>query len=390
MDTMQRIISKNQHSDGLIGLWPQNQMLETVSYDFSKYQRHGTHVNATNRYRMARSYGHYMNMTGYNLKSGSYTEICSGGFANDNEISNPGFEDLGAGGTDFFDDWYAQDGGDGTIEQDLAVFRSGAASAKLSRGTNPCWVRATNFSVSAGEVWEVQYWAYGDGVNESQHAVLPLTGDDIVLLEGNGVTAAAWTKVSFEFTVPDNVTVARFYLHAPAVNGAFAYFDDVDIRGPGGFKGSAGTVIAAAQVDELGIWTDGIDHTVIQIAADVNNVIHLRKVAADNTFAFLYNAGGTAEVQLTAGLTSVGLVVYGMTWDISAGANGEVRYYIDGIASGATDTALGTWIGDLDDTLTLIGASSTVPTTVWAGGIGLNAIYNIAKPPAEMLYLCTP
>jgi len=74
---MQRIISKHQHSDGLIGLWPQNQMLGTVSYDFSKDQGHGTHEGATNRYRMSRSKGHYMNATGYDPKAqaGAYTNI---------------------------------------------------------------------------------------------------------------------------------------------------------------------------------------------------------------------------------------------------------------------------------------------------------------------------
>ena len=75
MDTMQRIISKHQHSDGLIGLWPNNQMLGTVSYDFSKDQGHGTHSNVANRHRMNRSRGHYMNASGYDPKSLSYTDI---------------------------------------------------------------------------------------------------------------------------------------------------------------------------------------------------------------------------------------------------------------------------------------------------------------------------
>jgi len=330
-----------------------------------------------------------MNMTGYALKSSSYTEICSASFANDNKIKNPGFEVAGAGAPDFFGDW-TEIAGDGVMARDLVVFRSGVASCKMTSGDDPMWVKAYNFAVTAGEVYDVQYWAFGDGANESQHAVLRGDGPPIVALVGNGVTAAAWTKVTFEFTVPAGCTVARVYLHGCAVNGGVVNFDDVDVRGPGGFKGSAGTVIAAAQVDELGIWTDGVDHTVIQIAADVNNVIHLKKAAADNTFAFSYTAGGTAETQETAGLTSVGLVVYGMTWDISAGANGEVRYYIDGVASGATDTALGTWIGDLDDTLTLIGASSTVPTTCWTGGIGLVSIFNEFKSDDEMYYLSKP
>ena len=76
-DNIQRIISKHQHSDGLIGLWPQNQMLGKVSYDFGPNQGHGTHSLWTNnRYRMGQSsIGHYMNATGYGSKAHSYTDI---------------------------------------------------------------------------------------------------------------------------------------------------------------------------------------------------------------------------------------------------------------------------------------------------------------------------
>jgi len=74
-DNIQRILSKHQHADGLIGLWPNNQMLETVSYDFGPNQGHGTHYDVANRYRMDRSRGHYMNASGYNWKSASYTDI---------------------------------------------------------------------------------------------------------------------------------------------------------------------------------------------------------------------------------------------------------------------------------------------------------------------------
>jgi len=76
---VQRIISKHQHADGLIGLWPNNQMLGTVSYDFGPNQGHGTHSDVTNRHRMNRSNGHYMNASGYDPKASSYTDILTAG-----------------------------------------------------------------------------------------------------------------------------------------------------------------------------------------------------------------------------------------------------------------------------------------------------------------------
>lgn len=77
MYQMQRIISKHQHEDGLIGLWPNNQMLGKVSYDFGPNQGHGTHSDwTTNRYRMGQSsIGHYMNASGYGPKVHCYTDI---------------------------------------------------------------------------------------------------------------------------------------------------------------------------------------------------------------------------------------------------------------------------------------------------------------------------
>ena len=75
-----------------------------------------------------------------------------------------------------------------------------------------------------------------------------------------------------------------------------------------------------------------------------------------------------------------------MTWDLGAD---EVKYYLDG-ALLQTDTVLGEWIGDLLDTATTIGASTTEPADCWSGGIGIVGIYNEAKTPTEMLYLSKP
>ena len=382
---MQRIISKHQHTDGLIALFPQHQMSGNISYDFGPNQGHGTHSSVAQRYNdHSISPGHFMNATGYSWKVSSYTDIHSTAFANDNKVRNPGFEVAGAGDPDFFGSWSEQ-AGDGTIARDLVTFRSGAASCKLTQGDNPCWVKCFNFYVTPGSIYEVTYWAYGDGVNESQHAVLPLTGDDIVLVTGNGVTAAAWTKVSFQFTVPDNVTIARFYLHAPDVNGGFAYFDDVDIRSPFGFKGYQGSIVAFVQV-EATHWGDFANNCIINLAADANNFIQIRKDSANDTITFQYVAGGVEEILDHTPITTLEWFAVGMTWDLS---EDEVKYYIDG-ALIQTDTVLGEWIGDLADTSTTIGASTTGPLRSWNGGIGITGIYNVALTPTQMLYLSKP
>jgi len=388
VDTMQRIISKHQHSDGLIGLWPQNQMLGTVSYDFGPNQGHGTHVNVTNRFRMERSNGHYCNMSGYNSKAASYTDIHSAGLANDNMVRNPGFEDAGEGGADVFENWQEQEA-DGAIASEAVVVRTGAASAKLTRAANPCWIRAYSLSVTAGEVYEVTYWAYGDGANESRHGVTSMGGPTPVEITGNGVTAAAWTKVTFQFTGAVGETVARLYLHSPEVNGGFCYFDDVDVRGPGGFKGSIGSAIAHLRISDGDVWTDVQNRYALTLLADADNHVLFRKDGANNTVSTSYKAGGVLETFVHTPITTTTLFSMSMTWNRSAGADGVVKHYING-ALVNTDTGLGDWLGDLLDTATVLGAYSTEPAHGWNGGIGLVGLYNEVKDDTEMLYLCKP
>jgi len=154
-----------------------------------------------------------------------------------------------------------------------------------------------------------------------------------------------------------------------------------------GFLGDQGTVIVPAQVANVGVWTDAAARYLIAIDVDPNNYLFIRKAAAANSIAFAYEAGGVTEGQTTAALANVDFAIYGMTWDMSAGADGEVRYYIDGVASGAMDTALGTWVGDLAATGVVIGAASTVPALVWSGNIGPVPIWSAALSPDEMRYL---
>ena len=73
---MQRIISKHQHTDGLIALFPQHQMSGNISYDFGPNQGHGVLSNVASRYSdHSVSPGHFMNASGYDPKSSSYNNI---------------------------------------------------------------------------------------------------------------------------------------------------------------------------------------------------------------------------------------------------------------------------------------------------------------------------
>jgi len=196
--------------------------------------------------------------------------------------------------------------------------------------------------------------------------------------------------VDIRFTVPAGCVSARIDLWCPPANGGICYFDACEVRRMDGFLGDEGTLLAWAKVANAGVWTDSTARRLVYLLTGATTRIILYRDTANNAFTFFYQANGVTESQTTAGLTNIDFVTYGMTWDIAAGATGEVRYYIDGVPSGPTDVGLGTWIGDLDNTQTVIGAGSTIPGNVWSGLIGPVPIFNEAKSPAEMKYLMSP
>ena len=152
------------------------------------------------------------------------------------------------------------------------------------------------------------------------------------------------------------------------------------------FDGAEGTLILWARV-AAGAWTDGVLRRLLTIGVDGNNRILLFKSNVNNNFQFTYSAGGTTETQGTAALSNLDYACYAITWSKSALPTGEVRYYIAGVPSGAMDTGLGVWVGNLAANTAVIGAASTGPAAVWSGGVAPALLYNTAKTPAEIAYL---
>ena len=195
--------------------------------------------------------------------------------------------------------------------------------------------------------------------------------------------------VPIEYTIPAGCINFRIAFYCPPVNGGIAYFDACEVRRMDGFLGDQGSIIVPAQVANAGVWTDGTARYMFYAGVDAANYIYIRRTVNNNEIQFRNTAGGVLNLQATGGLANLDFALYGMTWDISAGATGEVRYYIRGAPTGAVDVGLGTWVGDLNPGLTVLGASTTVPVDVWSGNIGPALLYNTVKTPAEMLYLST-
>lgn len=371
--------------ESLVSLWPQDEPLG-----------HGVSTEIVRGYDGAYTAvtlgqpgvpGSGLTSAGYD-GAASFNNIYSAGFANDNLMGdNGGFETAGAMPPTWLG--WVDTVGDGAIANEVVIVHEGNDSAKLTAGpsANTFIVRA--FNVTPGVRSRLRLWTRGDGVNDTRYQVQGNIDPwpSIIPITNSGVTAAAWGMVAIEFVPPAGQTQVVLRLWCPAVNGGVGYFDAGEVRTMEGFLGDQGTVIIPAQVANVGVWTDGIGRRMFRMGVGPNNYIDIAKTAPNNTVQFLYVAGGVIEQQATAGLANIDFAYYGITWDISAGATGEVMYYIDGVASGATDVALGTWVGNLLNTDTVIGAGTTVPASVWSGNIGPVPTWSDALSPDEMRYL---
>ena len=144
------------------------------------------------------------------------------------------------------------------------------------------------------------------------------------------------------------------------------------------FSGNSGTVTAWFRVGD-GVWGDGVQHQVLTIGADVNNMITIRK-ASDGSLNTLYTAAATNETSLDCALTDTGYIFVAMSWDQTAG---KVVHYCNGLITD-TDTALGTYTGALSSTRATIGAHTTGATYPWKGDIDDLRIYNYVRTPAQV------
>lgn len=166
---------------------------------------------------------------------------------------------------------------------------------------------------------------------------------------------------------------------APLWSGAAPYGNLLTSNGTTGladiFNGTTGSFFMWVKVAAAGVWTDGAFRRIFKFLADANNYISAYKSSTNGTIDFLYDAGGTVKTVSVSSLSSTGWFSVGMSWDKTAGANGEVKAYIDGAQVGTTQTALGTWVNTGWGTgLALLGANTVGASQNFSGWLAYSAI----------------
>lgn len=154
------------------------------------------------------------------------------------------------------------------------------------------------------------------------------------------------------------------------------------------FNGTTGGIHLWAKVSGAGVWTDSAFRYMLTLQDDGDNYIRLFKSSTNNTVSFQYKAGGTAESENDNSFAGrAGWIPFGMSWDKSAGVDGEVKYFADGVQTGATDTGLGNWVGPIINTTTNIGCYASTPDNLWDGYIAHVAVFDYAPAPGEFAAL---
>jgi len=133
-----------------------------------------------------------------------------------------------------------------------------------------------------------------------------------------------------------------------------------------------------------GVWTDGAAHGLARLAADASaNTLQISKEITNNIIRVAYVAGNVS-MTWTSLLATSGFFNIFLTWDAVAN---KACAYLNGVQLGATKTGLGTWAGALSNIRCTLGATSTVPTGVFAGWLGPTALWTCALSHEEIEYL---
>lgn len=147
------------------------------------------------------------------------------------------------------------------------------------------------------------------------------------------------------------------------------------------FNGAAGTISAWFKTNSVAEWVDGLERFILNIEVDSNNFVYLSKKAQSNKIWFGYRAGGTYDAIDGLYYNPTKWTHIAITWNKAAE---EMKVYLNGVQQGATQTALGTWVGIPGSTKMILGNYSTNYNGTWKGSIARASFYNIALTQTQI------
>jgi hypothetical protein len=131
-------------------------------------------------------------------------------------------------------------------------------------------------------------------------------------------------------------------------------------------------------------WNDATLRFALTIQVDGSNVCYLRTTATEGQIEARYTAGGTGTIRSKSGLA-------GDTWHniVITWGSGTANVYHNGVKEGG-DWAIGTWVGNLVSTQTVMGGANNTPAFGFVGGLAHLAIWNTRLSEAQIQSLASP
>jgi hypothetical protein len=167
---------------------------------------------------------------------------------------------------------------------------------------------------------------------------------------------------------------------APLFDGTSDYCNIYSTWLNSNWNPALGSIAIWVKVYDAAVLTDGAIRDCIKLRADLQNFVDISRTATDNQFGIYYKAGNVSK-SVTPTISATTWQHLALTWDV---ASNQMIAYVNGEQSGATQTSLGTWVGALSTSQTIIGANVTTPNAVWSGWLAHAAIWTRVLTPLEV------
>jgi len=157
-----------------------------------------------------------------------------------------------------------------------------------------------------------------------------------------------------------------------------AYSSELDIL----FDPTQGTLLALIEITDSNVWTDGIARFAAFFGADQTaNFAYISKSATHNRIDLVYEAGNIVKLITLSSQTFTGRRLLTLTWDTNVD---QVKGYVNDTLIN-TLSGLGTWVGALSSTNSIIGAINTVPQNGWKGNLAFVGLYDQALSQSNII-----
>lgn len=172
---------------------------------------------------------------------------------------------------------------------------------------------------------------------------------------------------------------------APLLDGANDFTNIYSATLSGVFGRTAGSVSLWAKVFNAGVWTDAASRYLVRIRTVDGHYILVLKSSTNNRMTWAHDGGAYKSV-LNNSMSTTDWMHIGLTWDNTAD---EMKAYLNGSQTGATQSGLGTITGALQNNATIIGALNTDPSSMFYGWLAHCALWDSVLTPAQVLDLAT-